>query len=462
MQPVLKKIVGLSKADFDSFVKKKTIQLRRARLIPLINPGKEEALTSIFLSSLKLVDEFRHDILSSVNMPKGGKLYAYTEVVFPDQKNFRIDGLMLIVKGGIIKSAAILEMKNGSGTLEQNQIEQYLSIARELSIPKLITISNEFVSEPSQTPINLKKVPKSVDVYHLPWQYIRTLARIRLFENDTNISDIDQVRIMEEVVAYFEHDKSGVCGFTQMKQGWRATVEKVSTKTVLSKTDPDLREAIESWVQEERDMALGLSCQLGVLVQSGIKKFRGNIQGRIDSDIESFIKQPLLESSLSVQNAVSDITIKADFQTKTIEMSVDVLPPLDKTTKGQFGWLKRQIENRKQSDPKKLSAENELCIELYIKHARQPYRVPYRDLDLHLEQCKKQEIKKFSIVLVREFGRNFSSPRKFVELIEIMLPAYYSEIVQHLQNWTKPAPKLAAKKEASQNSEHLSEEIDIE
>ena len=197
MTPVLKKIVGASKAEFDGFVKNGTIRLRAARLIPLINPGLEEALTSIFLCSLKLVDEFRHDILEAVGLPKSGQLYVYTEVVFPDQKDFRIDGLLLLVRGGIIKTAALLEMKNGTSTLESRQIEQYLGIAKDLNIPKLITISNEFVSEPTQSPLNLKRSPKGVDVYHLSWQFIRTLARIRLFKNDTNIADIDQVRIMQ-------------------------------------------------------------------------------------------------------------------------------------------------------------------------------------------------------------------------------------------------------------------------
>ena len=441
MAPILNKIVGLKKAQFDEYVKDGVIQRRQAKLIPLINPGKEEALTSIFLSSLKLVDEFRHDILGAVGLPKGGKMFVYTEIVFPDQKEFRIDGLILIVRGGVIKDAAILEMKNGSSKLSQDQIEQYLAIAKTLSIPKLITVSNEFVSEPTQSPLNIKRVPKGIEMYHLSWQFIRTLARIRLFPNEKNISDIDQVRIMQEVIAYFEHPKSGVCGFTQMKQGWKNIVEKVATRSMLKKTDQDLREAVESWLQEERDMALELSCKLGVLVRSGIKKYRGNIQGRIDDSISGFIQNPVFTSSLNVTNAVSDITVRADFQTKSVEISVDIIPPQDKTPKGQFGWLKRQIDNRKIKGEPSISTD-ELCVEIYIKRARKSHRIPFKNLDQHLDEVKKMEIKKFSIILVRGYGRQFGSPRKFVEQIEAMLPNFYSEIVQYLKNWSRPAPKL--------------------
>ena len=68
---------------------------------------------------------------------------------FSQFSDSRVDGLLLIVKSGIIKDAAILEMKNGRDMLEKEQIERYQEAAKEYSIPKLITISNQFVSEPT-------------------------------------------------------------------------------------------------------------------------------------------------------------------------------------------------------------------------------------------------------------------------------------------------------------------------
>ena len=41
MEIKLKKLVGAKKDEFDSLVREKVIKLRSARLIPLINPGKE-------------------------------------------------------------------------------------------------------------------------------------------------------------------------------------------------------------------------------------------------------------------------------------------------------------------------------------------------------------------------------------------------------------------------------------
>lgn len=452
----LKNIIGMKKQTFDELVRDNEINLRSARLIPLINPGKEEALTSIFLSSLTLIDEFRRDILTIVGMPKGGQLYVYTEVVFPDHPDCRVDGLILVVAAGNIKSAAILEMKNGIAGLEKDQISRYLKVAKAFGIPKMITVSNEFVSEPTQSPIGAKKAPKGTELFHLSWQFIRTLARIRLFKNDTNIEDVDQVRIMEEVVAYLENEKSGVGtrGFSQMKPGWRAIAEKVESHATLRRTDPALRETVESWLQEERDMALKLSCELGALVQSGVRRFKGDIQARIDSDLNSFLKSPVLSSTLSVQSAVSDISIQANFETRTVEMSVNIVPPQDKTVKGQFGWMRAQIENKQL---KKMLVEggsgasilDNLYIEIYVKHARKPHRFPYRDLEDESVRCKGLEIKTVSYVYLMTLGRNFAAPKKFVEIIEIMLPRFYGEIIQYLKNWTKPAPKIPQKRAES-------------
>ena len=257
---------------------------------------------------------------------------------------------------------------------------------------------------------------------------------------------------MEEVVAYLENEKSGVGtrGFSQMKAGWKEVAEKVASQITPRKTDPALQETVESWIQEERDLALKLSCELGALVNSGVRKFKGNIQARIENDLNSFRNIPVLSSSLSVQSAVSDISIRANFRTRTIEMAVNIIPPQDKTVKGQFGWMRTQVEN-KQLKKKFLDVNSgtsildNLYVELYVKHARKPHRFPYRDLEAEAVRCKGLDIKIVSFVYLETLGRKFAAPKKFVEIIETMLPRFYGDIVQYLKNWTKPAPKISRK-----------------
>ena len=131
----LTKLVGLKKEEFDLLVKQpeSPIQVRPARLIPVVKTGDEMALTSIFLSSLKLVKEFRDSVFKDIKLSRSGRFYFYTEVCFPkiDNKS-RIDGLILVVKGKIIQDAVLIEVKSGNNELDAIQIKKYVQIAKSL------------------------------------------------------------------------------------------------------------------------------------------------------------------------------------------------------------------------------------------------------------------------------------------------------------------------------------------
>lgn len=272
MEKRFSKIVGITKSEFDEFVKKGDLRLREARLIPTYKPGDEMALTSVILTAIRLIKEFRKKILSDSNMMGSGKVYVYTEVEFSKPETSRADGLLIIVKGNTIRDAALLEMKNGNDILNKEQIERYQNISKEYSIPRLVTVSNQFVSEPTQCPVDIKVI-KDVELIHFSWSYLLTIAHVLLFKNDMNIEDEDQIEIMREVVKYLEDKKSGVFGFHQMKPGWSDVIEKINTGASLRTDERDVCDAVISWQQEEKDMALILSRYLGVLVESGEKKY---------------------------------------------------------------------------------------------------------------------------------------------------------------------------------------------
>ena len=57
------KLIGMSVNDFNSLISSgEELHLQPARLIPFYKPGDEMAITSIFLSALRLIDEFRDQI----------------------------------------------------------------------------------------------------------------------------------------------------------------------------------------------------------------------------------------------------------------------------------------------------------------------------------------------------------------------------------------------------------------
>jgi hypothetical protein len=53
-------------------------------LIPTLKTGDEMALTSIFLSILRLVKEYKYNIFKDLKLINKGQVYYYTEVTFPE------------------------------------------------------------------------------------------------------------------------------------------------------------------------------------------------------------------------------------------------------------------------------------------------------------------------------------------------------------------------------------------
>ena len=72
--------------EFAELLKENGIHITQARFIPLRATKEEPALTSIFLSSLRLVNEFRKMISEEINLVSSGKIYIFTEINFSESK----------------------------------------------------------------------------------------------------------------------------------------------------------------------------------------------------------------------------------------------------------------------------------------------------------------------------------------------------------------------------------------
>lgn len=348
------KLIGLPFSDFNRLVSEKNeVHLQTARLIPFYKPGDEMALTSIFMSALRLIKEFRKNVSQVIGLAKSGYIHIFTEIEFLLFEKKRVDGLILVVRSKKIVDAVLIEVKNKNNELDEQQINDYANIAKEYGIKRLLTISNQFVSFPTQSPINVK-VPKSVSLFHLSWSYILTIAHILLIDNDNNIEDEDQIEIMNEVVNYLESPKSGVVGFTQMKQGWTDVVNKMNAGASLKQNDESVDETISSWLEEERDMALILSRELGLLVRSGQSRFKKDLSARINYEKKQLISNKSLESILQIDGVASDINVQPNFGRKNIEMAVTLDAPKDRTLRPQITWLRNQIKYCSKKNPELL------------------------------------------------------------------------------------------------------------
>jgi len=437
IQKKLTKLVGLKKTDFDIFVQSGQIKLQQAKLIPTLKTGDEMALTSIFLSTVRLVKEYRDGIFKSIKLSRAGKAYYYTETCFPDISSSRIDGLIIVVIKGIIADAVFFEMKNKNNGIDQKQVEDYLSISKSLKVNKLVTVSNEFVADSTHSPVKAK-VPRNISLYHFSWTYLITKGRLLLFKNDLRIQDDDQVEIMSEALHYFESSVSGISGFIQMKAGWKELAECIRAQKALKQSDHFIEEAVLSWYEEEKDMALLLSRKLGVLVKSSSKN-----KDSLKNDIKKVIKDNYINGELIIKNAASDIKLMAEFERRMVSMSVKLTPPLDRGNKAKITWIGKQLENcKKKNDTLFLKLEKELIIEADIKYAKANIKVKLSELDELIELTKDKEIQGFKVTLNRGFGVGFASVKKFIVLIDNMVLEYYEGIVQYVSTWTRPTPKI--------------------
>jgi len=107
------KLIGLTVSAFESLlISGKELNLRPARLIPFYKPGDEMALTSILLSALRLVKEFRNQVFQTIGLNRSNHILIYTEAEFFLFDKKRVDGLILVIRGNKIIDAVLIEVKN--------------------------------------------------------------------------------------------------------------------------------------------------------------------------------------------------------------------------------------------------------------------------------------------------------------------------------------------------------------
>jgi hypothetical protein len=444
------KLVGMTIEAFDSLLKSgDEVLVRKARLIPFYKPGDEMAIASILLAALRLVNEFRSHVFKTIGLSRSVKTRYYAEAEFKLFDSQRVDGLIIVVKGKKIVDAVLVEVKNKNVDLDASQIQRYLEIAKAYGIPRLLTVSNQFVSFPTQSPVSVR-VPKTISLFHLSWSYLLTIAHILLAEKELSIDDQDQVEIMKEVVQYFESPQSGIVGRSQMKSGWVEVSQKANSGTTLKQSEECVEETVYSWLQEERDIALILSRELGLLVDSGKTKFKHDLTGRVKAEKKQLVSEKALFSTLQIKDAATSLDVAVMFATKNVAMSSSLRPPSSKRARGQISWLRNQLLRAERMSPDVFERiKDSLFIDLNLKFVKQPVRIPWAELEYAHDHVAGRDIKAFTVVHQRFLGRRFESRKNVIVDIESMVLDFYQGVLQYLKKWENPAPKLKARKEES-------------
>jgi hypothetical protein len=424
-----------------------------ARLIPSISDSKkEEKATSITLAAFMAVPEFASKVLAGIGVSVGKrtKIDCYTEVVFKDvgkDDARRPDGLIVVRTGSKVWSA-LIESKIGRSELDKNQIDSYLTLAKQLKIDALITFSNQFSPSPSHHPVSVSaSKTRSVGLFHFSWLSLKSTAAILV--NEKGITDPDQAYIMSEVVRYLDSDGSGVERFSRMPQSWKDLSTAIQNGATIGKNSQMVVESVASWHQLLRQLALDLSMAIGDSVEINLTRenFR-DPESLLNNEATSLVATGCLDTELKIPDAAGKIHVVADVARKVVFIAMKLDAPKDtKRATASINWLLRQLKNKEVRNlsiraywPRRMGTTIE-AIELVRENPAILIPEGSSAMPTALEVCR-----------VIDLGARFKGARTFVEDISDVIPSFYRDAGQELTNWIPKAPPIKPEKLQSNNA----------
>lgn len=407
-----------------------TLQNRKARLFPVGHTEKETLTTSIFLASLSAVKEYREELFSAIGITKiktrNVSVHVYTELENVS-KDKRPDGLIVITSGKhnpVIEWVSFVEVKVGTEKIKSSQIDDYIEFGRDVGINNIITISNQMVTTPMDSPVSTSK--RSFNLFHWSWKYLLVMASKLV--KDHKVVDEDHVFILNELQRYLRAHKN-IQSFNNMGgTDWREAVKKIQHYETSQKIDkPTLEILVNSLKQEEKDISLELTENASFYIDLCAKSDREN-------EIEQMLlnKKVVTSTYMINQNKLCVFNVEVDFIRQTITCAT--------RQKISNGKAQAQTSNLlKALDKNGLGASDHILIKAYYIRNKSPndgitvrqlldertQSDPYSIVDKTLGD----EIKEFEIITRDALGRDFQSPTNFVSKIESLALRFVQQVM---------------------------------
>jgi stress response protein SCP2 len=397
-----------------------------ARLFPTAGIGsgteQERRATSSLLAVMSTVREFGRTLVKRCGGP-AGKIEAFLEVPFGQgEQAYRPDGLIRATRGSRVWTA-LVEVKTAHDTLNRSQIEAYLDIAHKKEFDAVITISNQLTGAGDDHPVSIdRKKLKKVALYHLPWDEIRTEAK--LLTDHHGVTEATQRHVLTEFVRYLDHPRSGLDGFTDMGQHWVKVREAVKTKT-LRPTDRGGSDVSAHFDQLVAYLGLHLSSLLGTRARPVVPRESADSVTRCQQLADSGV----LFGSLRIPGAVNPLVIQADLRAERVSCSIRIDAPREGRTQTKINWLLRQLS----------TARDAVRVEALVSGRRGETTAgllgALRKAPEHLLPRDDRDIRAFTLDLDIPMGSKRGTGKgSLIGTIVTVTDTFYAEVAQHLRS----------------------------
>ncbi len=412
---------------FFGFNSQEQLDIKKASLFPLGKGTDEIATTSIFLSSLKAVKEYRENLILNLGIKKiknkNIDLHVFTEVSCEDDKD-RPDGVIVLTSGKknpIIEWICLVEAKVGNNKIDDIQIEKYIDFAKSIGIDTIVTISNQLVSDVTDSIVNTKKANQFKKLFHWSWTYLSVEAK-KLLLHDM-VDDIDHVYILSELRRYFENNKN-IKNFNTMDGNWKDATKEILEYGYNGKIPEEtINKVIHSYKQEEKDISLQLTDRTGYDVKFKISK--------LDRDKELFQmiqEEKKITSTYFIKgNEKQYFILELDLISRTLKCSTKI-SIIEGKAQAQTTKLLNTIKDPAISDDIKIKA----CY-LRKKHTN------YIPLETLLEEQGKttystvnkdygDTIKEFELVIMDDLGGDMYKNKIIVQKMETLTEVFLTKV----------------------------------
>jgi hypothetical protein len=414
---------------------------RHARLIPTYGTRtqqeQEKRATSCLLAVMYGVPEFGYALLKELGAPKSPVIETFAEVRFKDATGKTVipDGA-IVCRWGKTKWTCLVEVKTGSSRLKEEQVSEYLDIAREHNFDGVLTISTQITASADESPVTVNRQKlRRTNLWHFSWWRVLTEAVVQ--QRYRRISDPDQEWVLRELIHYLSSEASGAVGFEDMGENWVA-VRTAAREGTLRQSDTSAQDVAERWEQFTNYLTLSLSQELGATVTSMRKPRTQTTPDRIRQVVKELADSGELIATIRVPDAIGPLEIRADLRSRQTFTSVSFDAPREGRQRARFTWLLRQLKD----------APEDLRVEAAYLSARFTTAATLGALradpkTLYYAPDPSRPPRGFVLTRARPMGQKKGrSEGSFVRETSAQAVEFYRDLVQTLKPWYAPPPKL--------------------